>query len=56
MIRSKVQKLLNKYNYKLDDGIMVTDRGSNMVAAFNSFPYTYILHKSPAKQCNRKGY
>lgn len=35
--------MLNIYNCKLEDAIIVTDRGSNMVAAFKQFRHIYCI-------------
>lgn len=44
IVRIKIQRLLEDYNCKLEDAIMVTDRGSNMVAAFNQFNHIYCIN------------
>lgn len=44
VVRSKIQRLLNDFNCQLEDAIMVTDRGSNMVAAFNQFDHIYCIN------------
>lgn len=44
VIRLKIEKLLRTFNCGLNEGIMVTDRASNMKAAFNQFPHLYCIN------------